>query len=345
MSIYFINLFLIIFWFMFLKLVKNNNRKVFLTISFFQLYLILALRSPLVGADTENYINYFNITKQFNFWKFDYSRLEYGYIFLNKILSFIQNEQIFIAIMAFIPLFIYFKFISRESKIPWLSVYLFITLGSYSDIFCLFRQSIALSIIAISYKYLKEDNLKKFVITIIIASFFHITSLVFLPVYFLRKNKLNYKNIGLYLGIEIVVLVTSNKIINFAINKFGQYDYGDSSGGGIKLFLMLFIVLALGLFFSKSVLNNDKQAIVLYNIMFCSIVVQLLALQFSLFTRLTSYFSLFLMIFIPEVIAGIKDKRIRAVAVFLVIGLAFIQYYMVLNKNLNGSVPYFFYFN
>jgi hypothetical protein len=345
MAIYFINLLLILFWTIILKIINNKNRNAIIFILFIQLYLLLALRAPTVGVDTYGYINLFNRSKLFPFWEFGYSRHEWGYLFLNKILSFVDSEQVFVAILAFIPLYIFFKFISRESKMPWLSIYLFITLGFYTNTFNLLRQVIAISIITISYKYLKENNLKKFCIWVIIASLFHISALAFLPIYFVRNNKLNYKSMCIYSSIGLFLIIFGNKIISIIINRFSSIEYQIKSNGGFIMLAVLISTLILGLFFSKSVLSKNDRSIVLYNILIFAILTQVLALDFALFTRVTSYFRVFLIILIPEVIYYIKDRNIRVIGVFLVVCLTAIQYYMTLKADLSGIVPYYFFIN
>ena len=65
----------------------------------------------------------------------------------------------------------------------------------------------------------------------------------------------------------------------------------------------------------------------------------------ALFTRVTSYYKLFIIIFIPEVIASMKDKNEKIIGILLVILLTSVQYYIGLRKDLSSIVPYELFWN
>src|SRR5690625_2272592 len=189
MLLYWINLTMVPVWAILYKFLRIKNERNLLIVLFIQLYLILAFRNPSVGIDSIPYINIFERTKRHSFFDFSFSRHEPGYLFFNKMLGFIDSHQIFIAIMAFIPLIMIFRFISKESKIIWLSIFLFITLGFYTNTFNWMRQIIAMALVATSYSYLKNENKKGFFIYVFLATLFHVSAIAFLIVYFVRKIK------------------------------------------------------------------------------------------------------------------------------------------------------------
>lgn len=341
MVIYWFNLVLIVILGIFSKAKRFSSYFYFLM--FFQLLFLLAFRSPSVGVDIPVYLNYFNDFKLYSFWNFEYSRLEFGYVFLNKVLSFINNSQVFIAIIGAIPLFIFFKVILKESKIPWLSIFLFITLGIYAQMFNVLRQVLAMSIIFISYRYLVRNDFKRFLITVVIASLFHISALIFLVTYLFRNFKIKYKNTILYLIIAVLTYALSKPILNFILSRFSSINYEIKSNGGLSLLIVLIVILIAGLFFSKQVISINPRATVLFNILFLGIIVQTLALEFSIFTRVTAYYYMFAILFIPEVISSIQDFKIRLNAILIVVILTVIQYYISLIQDPNGIVPYIFF--
>lgn len=345
MLIYWINIFLVMLWAIIIVLTKKKYLKIIYWFVFIQLYFLVAFRDFSVGSDTEVYVWWFETTKTVSFWDFDYSRHEKGYILFNKLLAFVNNPQVFIAITGFIPLFIIFKFIKKESKIPFLSIYLFITLGFYSDIFNLFRQIIALTFIIVSYKYLKEEKLWRFVGSILIASLFHISALAFLVIYFVKNLSPSFKSLCLYLIAAIGLYITATPLVQFIVSNFStRSNMTVESNGGITLLLVLILTLVAGLIFRNSVVNIDETSNVLYNILYLAILVQILALEFSLFTRVTSYFMFFIIIFIPEVLSSINDKGLKYFGIILVLILTGIQYHLSLLVDNSGIVPYIFSF-
>lgn len=345
MLIYWINLIVLLLWVVLFKVSGIKNNRIILSAFFLELYFILAFRDPSVGADTESYIHLFELTKEYSFFNFSFSRHEPGYILLNKILgSFVDNHQIFIAIMGFIVLFLFFRVIYNESKIQWLSVFLFITLGFYTYTFSLFRLIIAMSLVFTSYQFIIRNEAKKFFITIIIASLFHISALVFLPVYFLRRININFKMIIFYSLSATFIVLFSGRINKFILESGSSIEYNIKSGGGFSYLFLLLGILLISLYFKRSLLSEEPNANVLFHILFMGILFQLLALDFGLINRVARYFFLFLIILIPNIISLIREKKLRIFAVYALCSLAPIFYYIMLNTDGDQIVPYKFFF-
>lgn len=343
MFIYWLNLIMIIVWTIILKIFRVNNKHALLSILFLQLYLILALRSPFVGADTNGYINQFERTKTFPFFDFGFSRYEPGYLLLNKALFFIENHQFFIAVMAFIPLFLIFKFISKESELVWLSVFLFITLGFYTDTFNLFRQIIAMALVATSYTYIKKSEAKMFFLLVLSAALFHITALSFLPIYFFRQINLNLKVVIYYFFIAILTFLFSKPIIRFTIGLFSPLEREIKGGGGLNLLIILVFILLIGLYFKDNFLSKDPRNVILYHILFFGVIFQIIALDFALFTRVTRYFSLFVIVFIPNIIVAERNKNLVVLGIYVLCCFTAYFYLNSLSTDLSSIVPYEFF--
>ena len=90
----------------------------------------------------------------------------------------------------------------------FLTRYYFLTLS-------IVRQAAAMAIILCSYKYIKERNPKKYILTILLASGFHMTSLVYLPVYLLcRTDWKKKKNIVVLILLIILAIPSYFFVIN-----------------------------------------------------------------------------------------------------------------------------------
>lgn len=346
MYIFWFNIFLVLVW----GLASINSSKkvkiLIYLILFVQLYTILAARHLSVGSDTLNYVFWFERSKLYNFFDFSYSRHETGYLLLNKVLSFINNPQIFIAIIAFIQLIIIYLFIIKESRYPIISVFLFISFGFYSDLFNLFRQMLALSILLLSYNYLKKNDFTKYVIIVVIASLFHISALSFLVLWFTKKIEPRFRNLLLYFTIAILTYLFSGEIIRYSLEYFStRSNITVESSGGLNLLILLIVILLIGYMLKRNILKNENNSIILFNVLSAGVFAQVIALQFSLFTRITSYFAFFIIIFIPEIIHAIENKYIRIISIMFIINLGLIYYYYSLLRNSSGVLPYQFFFN
>lgn len=346
MLIYWANLFFVFIWTLGFKIFNKTSSQKLMSILFIQLFLILAVRDYSVGSDTTAYISLFERINIYPFLNFNISRHEFGYILLNKIIGlFTQNKQLFISIIAFLPLVLIFRFIKRESKIKWLTVVLFITLGFYTNSFNWFRQIIAMALIVNSIEYVKTNQLKKFIGITILASLFHITALVFIPIYFIKNIKISIKSITIYVFMGVFIFFFSRPIINIVVSLLATYEYTVDSGGGTTFLLILIMILFFSLFFKKNILSASPEQQVYYHILFFAILFQLFALEFGLMTRVVRYFSIFLIVFIPNIIYYLRDKYITILGLSMVCVLTLLIYYYSLLNDISSITPYRFFFN
>ena len=89
------------------------------------------------------------------------------------------------------------------------------------------RQSISIMIFFYAIKFLKENNLFRYVISITFASFFHISIILMLPYYFLRNLKYN-RNVSIALFVISLGYVGENlfiPIVENALLSLGSTDY------------------------------------------------------------------------------------------------------------------------
>ena len=150
-------------------------------------------------------------------------------IFFNRInFTFYQ----FKATITFIQLMLIFSTVWKLSKYPNLVVALYMIYPFPLNI-AQMRSALAVSIFIFSCRYLIEDNSEcknkknkfisddiKYVIGIFIATFIHLSSLIWLVLLFAKKLSLK-KNILIMVGFNIIILaISSNKVIKF-LDYFG----------------------------------------------------------------------------------------------------------------------------
>lgn len=69
---------------------------------------------------------------------------------------------------------------------------------------------------------------------------------------------------------------------------------------------------------------------------------QFFALQFNLFARIVYYFSVAMIVFIPNIISGIQSKEIRVLLIIVVCILATLYFLLLMENDRLGVLPYYF---
>lgn len=324
-----------------LKFPFRNLNIIYTTIIVLSLIFIASFRNISVGYDTISYLNIFNEINSMswgNLWNYN---IELGYTFLNKILITLGIS--YRTFLLLVSLFIYpilASWIVKESKIPWLSFYLFITLGFFGFTLSITRQSIALVLTIISIKFVKKRSLLKFVSIILLASLFHQSALIFLLIYPISSIRINYEYISLATLGGIFLYLYSGEIISILL-KFYNRRQPIESGEGRGLFLLLLFVTvsALSVFFFK---QEEYKGQIYLHFLILATVLQIIAFNLSIFTRTINYFSIHMIILIPNTVALIKSKEIKYLGIVVILITTF-MYYLYLAMAYGGGVfPYLF---
>lgn len=214
-----------------LKIIFNKKdklyKKVFLIASCIILTTISAIRYN-VGNDFANYESLFDrVLISPLFTLIGQEHYEIGYILLNKIISlFTTNSQCIFVVTSIIVNVLIFYAIYRYSKMPLMSIIVYICLNLYTASFNTIRQYIAIGIILLGIKYIIDRKFWKFLLIVILAAIFHKSVLIFLLFYFIADREINVKNIIAYIFVGAILLVFINTFSNIFINLF----YADYSG-------------------------------------------------------------------------------------------------------------------
>lgn len=320
----------------------RNNKKWLCIISGVILWSLLAFRSISMGLyDTEYvYLPNFNMLFDMNLkdifmYKFMTDKL--FYIIMKVISLFTKNYQICIAILALPYIFCVIKQIYENSHNIVFSIIIFIALY-YAFAFFLLRQVIAMGIIFYSYKYIKEKKIFQFIITVILASLFHSTALIFIIAYpicnYIRPG---YKN---YIAIAISFIV-GNYILDILVRIFSVIPifhrylfsiengfYSTESSPSIWGLVMTVLILSVSYFFYKKSKTENREIDILLNLSTLGSMIYCFSASIAEFYRVALYFSIFNVVLLPNALNMCEDKKIKNV---LTIGaiIAFIGYFFV----------------
>lgn len=306
------NLIIILIIWLVLNLFKvKNKEKWFLRLAFLEMFLFLALRATDVGTDLKNYIPYFTWYAKWPWSKVFFLDIEPGYALYNKILSCIfNNEQFFLIVTAAICLIGIYFFIKENSKNYFLSVFIYISLNFYIFLFSGLRQAIAMSIVLLSFSAIKKGKIFRFLMLIILAMLFHKTAIVFLPFIFLAYRKQDLKAIVGTLGLTGIFLIFKKDILAIVI-QFVYKTYQIRDDGGYK-FLFILVAVYLGAWLvRKYVLKQEKENVIWYNMLMIAIPIQALATVQGNIARIVMYYSVGLVILIPNVFYQLEKQKVE----------------------------------
>lgn len=326
------------------KINSVQLKKFFVSLATIQLILLLSLRDYTIGVDVPGYIYKF----QFFFPNASFKQLfdnsfELGFIILNKIIgNFTDNIQVFLSIISIISIVPVGRFIYKYSKMPFLSFALYICFDYYSFTFSGLRQGIAYGIILFSYDFIKQKKMAKFILIILFAGLFHKSALVFLPAFFVKELILNKKSMFIIITVDLVLFVFRRELFRIMINVFyDKYELIESAS--YTWLTLCTAILVFGLFFYRKVLSISPNSGTIYILLIIGISFMLFSTVGNNVMRIANYYYMFVVIFIPEVINAIKDKRKVVIMMYILLIFIFILYLLLLRRDGYSIVPYKFY--
>lgn len=340
MIVYLLNIVFIIWWAIGLLYLNPTclKRKIFCIIVSVQWILLSGLRHITVGADTYAYKIYsFDVVKNisweeiFNrFYKITFlgqSGKDPAYSIIEKTFQIFCDDYqiflIFIAISFTVPLGL---FIYKYSKYPCASYLI------YSCLFYSFfaitghRQTIVTGIgLFWGINLIKKRKLFSFLLLICILSTVHKSILCLIPFYFVSKINVKFKYGMIMIGIFIIIFIFKNFIMQSLAFFMGYDEYANQFlGAGTPTFtLILVIITILAIWKMPNILNNNKDNDLIritYNAIFMALLYTPLTYVDPSAMRVVQYFSLFIIIMIPEIIQAFNSRE-RKIVYILGIGL------------------------
>lgn len=228
---------------------ENKPQKLGTILLFIILSLFGGLRDARVGTDTGGYTRNF---EQYRYLKrilgngFAALTEEPGFYYLQKWLGEISNEYV-VFLMGISVIFCFFvlRSICRNSSLPVLSLFVFITLGYYTFFFNAARQGLAMSIYMMAIPFLLKKRFWPYTLIVLAAALFHKTIVIAIPLYFVFTMKYSIKSLLLMIGGGLLVGFMLPNLLSFSStleDRYILYTVGSAVGG--YMLTLFYIVLA-----------------------------------------------------------------------------------------------------
>lgn len=323
-----------IFAFLFLKQNNKNGKIYFILLSSMVLCLYAGLRGHNLQPDIPTYVKSYEKYAEYSFNEiialYSMETRDPSYYFTAWLFSrFFTDVQWWLAAVgAFFVLAMLFV-IYKESENPLLSILMFLSLGSFEFALSGLRQSIALSIIVLSYLFIKNRKPVKFIISVLIASLFHFSAILFLIAYPLARVKLGLWHVIVAIVLLVLFIGFQSSVRTFLENFLVDSQYQDYVSRDVTLnfsgFIIQICIFIFNLVYYKKTVAKNKDALILYNLVFIGLLLQLYSSMIAEFFRLSYYFSFANFLLVPLAISSESDDKIKDV-LKLVIGLLFVVY-------------------
>ena len=309
--------------------VKYKYRYVLFSFLGFILVMVASLRSEVGNPDYPVYRLLYEDAKTGG------AIVELSYVYFSHLISFIFGD-FFYLILTYACLAIYFKLLA----IRQVTELLFLSLAVYVSYFFILhemiqiRVGVASAFLLLCVKPIYDRNLKKFLFFFFLAVFFHVSSLIILPLWFLGKfkGKLNIIFLILMVPVSYCIYFINVTILNFIpipyvqekldiymqlqeleaadfLTKINVFNYVFVG----KIFIFYFL-----LYKHKLLTDNNKYTMILLNIYALSLFMYpALAMMPVLAGRISEFFGAVEIILIPFLYYIIRPRYIAVILILV----------------------------
>lgn len=343
-----LNLILFSFWGYFLLSVsyfeelRGRQRQVFLFVICMLFAMIIGSRDPILWSDSAAYYDEFlNNTKTLEELSVSDGPINYsemGFYYLGVISKTLNGSSVFyftfISALSFLFLFLSFK---RYGILPFIGLYVYLGRFVCRNTVQI-RAALAIAIVIWGTIYVTKQQLWKYLLVVFVASRFHTSALLAIPLYFMMY--VNIKKVHIYWGIAVALLiaafwgdtirnmVTTSEIANewarSYIEEGSEKAYSNDLSNPMIWYQI--VILFIMTFFESSLSKITEHYYTIRNAYFYSTVILIVLCQYAILAgRTSTIFATYEMFMIPMFAYLFKDKsRVFAyMGIGIVYGLIF----------------------
>ncbi|NOU97324.1 EpsG family protein [Paenibacillus sp. LMG 31456] len=295
------------------QVVKPNKVMVVIVIAF--LVLVSGLRNSI--GDTFFYMHAYQVNT-FN-WEYILSEKDMGFGILQMLLKMYSSDpQLLVFICALITNLLIVLVLYKYSKLFELSIYVYITSGMYLVSMNGIRQYLAAAIIFAATRYIIDGNWKKYTMVVLLASLFHSSSLILIPMYFIVRRKAWTLTTFIILFFAVLLAMGYSQLsgLFFAVIEDTHYsEYKNFAEGGANIIRVVIYAIPIVLAY----IGRDKlrelfpNSDYIVNMTVLGLVFMVISTQNWIFARFSIYFSLYNLIIISWIVNAFVRKEQKLV--------------------------------
>lgn len=304
------------------------------------LVLFASIRSFNVGTDSIVYTEPYRLKYNPYYHGFN-ANVEYGYQFVDYwIMSFFSNYFWFFLFFSIFVVCLYITTMKRLSVNYLQSIFVYITFGFYTFFFNGLRQGIAMALFFFSLPYMLDRKIVIYFLIVCIASLFHISALMMIPLYFLIHLKIKIEWKVLYCF--SLSLLSSQILIKYLAQsnvRYENYTQEAEKAGGYITLAFYFLLGLLIYFFGNHIRKQEKLFSSFEQIYLCGLALvfplALLGTDPSGPQRLLYYFASLTILIIPYFFYYYRKIYVKLLFVFLSI-----IYFVLTTMRFGNLYPY-----
>lgn len=241
-----------------------------------------------------------------------------------------DDPQLLIFTTALITNVLIVLVLYKYSRMFELSLYVYITAGMYLTSMNGIRQFLAAAIFFTATKYIFNGNWKKYIIVVLIASTFHQTALILIPIYFLVRRKAWTWETFMILLFSVTMVMGFNQFTSVLFSaiedtKYSEYKNFTEGGANVIRVVVYAMPVILAYMGREKLRLLFPQSDYIVNMSILGLVFMIISTQNWIFARFTFYFGLYNLILISWAVKLFADKNQRFV--YYIILICYFIYY------------------
>lgn len=252
-----------------------------------------------------------------------------------------------IAICALISTACVFCAIFRFSRWPTLATFLYVATGNYFLSLNIMRQYVAIGIGLLAVAFVTDRKPWKFLLYVAIATAFHYSAVLLLPLYALSRTELNPRRGIVVIGVALALSFVSAPAVLGALrmieSEYAKYFSSRLASDGFEwlFFAINCSFLAIGAWYWRGAVAGNRLFAVWYGMTVLGTVALAFSNTIPLMKRVNYYYAAPQFLMLPEIVLAEGNRRRRwaltAMVVVAFIAETAVSVYL-LNKN--GALPY-----
>lgn len=313
------------------------NWNIRLTFILFYIVIVAGSRGEDVGTDYIHYLAFYDYILTYGEIGYHFKENEIGWVYLNLLFGKLGvPSAIFFGLISGITWFFFIKGSYKFQFLLPLMFFFVITSGFFFWTFNGLRQSIAIMIFFYAIRFIVEKNLLHYALWISIASLFHISAIIMLPFYFIKKVKFNQKLIALLYIISIflvgngwimsamgdIIIFVASKIdlLSNYVRYLGTDTYAENeervnSGLGVLVRIAATIYI---IYKSDYVLKEQPKLKIYYIMFFIGTILSNIFFAVPIIGRITIYFNISFAIVMASTIYYSTNKHEQVINTLLI---------------------------